>query len=153
MAWAWGHGLTLCWLVRKLQPCLQEKFWKGVWPGRHSVASAVEPGCGWTHRRILWEWLSYTGVCWWHCYPHPRNILKTVSKLLQEAVSMVQQWCDRTQLSINPQKMMIVPFTRKRDLKGLKLPTLSRNTLQPTTEVEYLGLILHKGLTWMTQFK
>jgi hypothetical protein len=38
---------------------------------------------------------------------------KTVSELLQEALSMVQQWCDRTQLSINPQKMVIVPFTRK----------------------------------------
>jgi hypothetical protein len=41
----------------------------------------------------------------------------TVSELLQEALSMVQQWCDRTQLStsINPQKMVIIPFTRKRD--------------------------------------
>jgi hypothetical protein len=27
---------------------------------------------------------------------------------------MVQQWSDRTQLSINPRKMVIVPFTRKR---------------------------------------
>jgi hypothetical protein len=35
----------------------------------------------------------------------------TVSELLQEALSMVQCWCDRTQLSINPQKMVIVPFT------------------------------------------
>jgi hypothetical protein len=31
----------------------------------------------------------------------------TISELLQEALSMVQQWCDRTQLSINPQKMVI----------------------------------------------
>jgi hypothetical protein len=38
------------------------------------------------------------------------------TELLQEALSMVQQWCDRTQLSINPQKMVIVPFTRKGDL-------------------------------------
>jgi hypothetical protein len=26
----------------------------------------------------------------------------TVSELLQEALSMVQEWCDRTQLSVNP---------------------------------------------------
>jgi hypothetical protein len=71
----------------------------------------------------------------------------TVSELLQEALSMVQQWCDRTQLSINLQKMVIVPFTRKRDLRGLKEPTLSRHTLQLTTKVKYLGLILDKGLT------
>jgi hypothetical protein len=37
----------------------------------------------------------------------------TVSELLQEASSMVQQWCDRTQLSVNPQKMVMVTFTQK----------------------------------------
>jgi hypothetical protein len=35
-----------------------------------------------------------------------------VSELLQEALGTVQQWCDRTQLSINPQKMT-VSFRRK----------------------------------------
>jgi len=51
---------------------------------------------------------------------------------------MVQLWCDRTQLSINPQKMVSVPFTKKRDLRGLEEPTLSGHTLQLTTEVKYL---------------
>ena len=27
-----------------------------------------------------------------------------------------EKWCDRTQLYIKPQKMVIVPFTQKRDL-------------------------------------
>jgi hypothetical protein len=49
-----------------------------------------------------------------------RKFPYTVSELLQEALSMVQQTCERTQLSINPQKMVVVPFTRKRDLRGLK---------------------------------
>jgi hypothetical protein len=62
----------------------------------------------------------------------------TVSKLLREALSMAQQWCDRTQLSVNAQKTVIVPFTWKRDLKGLKEPTLSGHTLQLTNEVKYL---------------
>jgi hypothetical protein len=82
-------------------------------------------------------------------YPFPN----TVSELLQEALSMVQQWCDRTQLSINPQKMVTVPFTRKRDLRGLKEPTLSGHTLQLTTDIKYLGLILDKGMTWKAQLK
>jgi hypothetical protein len=77
----------------------------------------------------------------------------TLSELLQEALSMVQQWCDRTQLSITPQKMMIVPFTWKRDLRGLKEPTLSGHMLQLTTEVKYLELILDKELTWKAQMK
>jgi hypothetical protein len=37
---------------------------------------------------------------------------------------------------------------RKRGLKGLKEPTLSGHTLQPTNKVRYLGPILGKGLIW-----
>jgi hypothetical protein len=47
--------------------------------------------------------------------------------------------------------MVIVPFTRKTDLRGLKEPTVSGHTLQLTTDVKYLGLILDKGLTWKAQ--
>jgi len=39
-------------------------------------------------------------------------------------------------------------LTRKRDLRGLKEPTLSGHSLQPTTKVKYLGPIPDKGLTW-----
>lgn len=44
----------------------------------------------------------------------------TVSELLHKALSAVQQCCDRTHLSINPQKTVIVPFIRNRDLRSLK---------------------------------
>jgi len=48
---------------------------------------------------------------------------------------------------------MIVPFTRKRDLRGLKEPNFLGHTLQLTTKVKYLGIIQDKGLTWKTQLK
>jgi hypothetical protein len=54
----------------------------------------------------------------------------TFSELLQEALSIVQQWCEKTQLSINPQKMVIVPFTRKRGLCGSKETILSGHKLR-----------------------
>jgi hypothetical protein len=54
---------------------------------------------------------------------------------------------------MNSQKMVIVPFTQKRDLRGLKEPTLSWHTWHLTTEVKYLGLFLDKGLTWKAQLK
>jgi hypothetical protein len=41
----------------------------------------------------------------------------------------------------------------KRDLRGLKEPTLSGHILQITTEVKYLPLILDKGLTQKAQLK
>jgi len=43
------------------------------------------------------------------------TFLHIISEHLQEALNVVQHWCNRTQLSINPQNMVIVPFTRKRD--------------------------------------
>jgi hypothetical protein len=49
--------------------------------------------------------------------------------------------------------MVIVPFTQKRDLRGLNEPILSGHTLQLTAEVKYLGLMLDKGLTWKAQLK
>jgi hypothetical protein len=49
--------------------------------------------------------------------------------------------------------MMVVPFTMKRDLRGLKEPTLSGHKLQLATKVKYLGLTLDKGLTWKTARK
>ena len=65
---------------------------------------------------------------------------------------MVQQQCDSTQLSINPQKTVTVSFTQKRDLRGLK-ETLSGHKLQLTTRVKNLGPILDKGLTWKAQLE
>ena len=76
-----------------------------------------------------------------------QKFLNTVPKLYQEALSKVQQWHERGHLSTNPQKTVIVPFTRERDLSGLKELTLPGHKLQLTTEVRYLGLILNRGLT------
>ena len=66
-------------------------------------------------------------------------ILGKLPNTVSELLSMVEQWCDRTQLSINLQKMVVVPFARKRDLRILKEPTLSGHTLQLTTEVKRGG--------------
>jgi hypothetical protein len=52
--------------------------------------------------------------------------LQTVSEVLQTALFTVQQWCERTNLSINPSKMVIIPFTRKWNIKGFKEPVLNK---------------------------
>jgi hypothetical protein len=54
-------------------------------------------------------------------------------------------------LSINPSKRVVIPFTKKRFLKGVKELTLFGKTIQLSTEVNYLGLTLDKGLTWGAQ--
>jgi hypothetical protein len=47
--------------------------------------------------------------------------------------------------------MVIIPFTRKRNTKGLKTPILFNKMVQLSSEVKYLGLILDKGLAWKKQ--
>jgi hypothetical protein len=43
--------------------------------------------------------------------------------------------------------MVITPFTRKRNIKGLQEPTLFSKMIQLSSEVKNLELILDKGLT------
>jgi hypothetical protein len=79
------------------------------------------------------------------------KFLQTVSEVLQTALCTVQQWCKRTNLPINPNKTVIILFTRMRDIRGLQEPILFNNTIQLSSEVKYLGLILDKELMWKKQ--
>jgi hypothetical protein len=54
-------------------------------------------------------------------------------------------------LSINPNKTIAIPFTSRRNLKGLKEPVLFVEKIQLSNEVKYLGITLDKGLTWKKQ--
>jgi hypothetical protein len=47
--------------------------------------------------------------------------------------------------------MVVIPFTRKRNIKGLKEPILFSKMIQLYSEVKYLGITLDKGLTWKKQ--
>jgi hypothetical protein len=75
----------------------------------------------------------------------------TASEILQTALCTVQKWCEKTSLSISPHKTVIIPFTRKRELKGLKEPSLFNKRIQLSSEVKYLEITLDKGLTWKKQ--
>jgi hypothetical protein len=56
-------------------------------------------------------------------YAHDTAILingkfpQTVSEVLQTALCIVQQWCDRIKLSIYPNKTALIPFTWKRNIR------------------------------------
>jgi hypothetical protein len=69
-----------------------------------------------------------------------------VSEVLQTDLRTVQQWCKTTNVSINPNKTVVIPITRKRDIRELKEPILFNNTIQLSSTVKYLRLILDKGL-------
>jgi len=161
MAWAWRHDL-ICWWIGST---LGGRKIKATLAGE---AGSVARGCPQEGILLALLWSLFVdelikGLKENGCYTlgYAEDIvtiirgefLNTTSELPQDALSMVQQWCDRTQLSMNPQKMVILPPTQIRYLRRLKEPTLSGYTLQLTTKVKYLGLTLDKGLTWKTQLK
>jgi hypothetical protein len=64
-------------------------------------------------------------------FPH------TVSEVIQTALCTVLKWCEKTNLSVNPNKTVIIPFTRKREIKELKEPILFNKMIQLSSEVQY----------------
>jgi hypothetical protein len=68
------------------------------------------------------------------------------SEVLQTALCTVQQWSERTKLFINPNKTVVIPFTKKRHIQGLREPILFSKRIQLSSEVKYLGVTLDKGL-------
>jgi len=72
----------------------------------------------------------------------------TVLGIIQWALNTVELWCGGLGLSVNPEKTGLVAFTRKRKLTGLFEPRLFGKTLQRSTTVKYLGVILDSRLTW-----
>lgn len=73
--------------------------------------------------------------------------------LMQEALKIIELWCNDQSLTINPSKTEMVLFTRKRKLGELKLPKLLNTRLALSSEVKYLGVILDSKLTWEPHLK
>lgn len=68
---------------------------------------------------------------------------------MQSALNIAERWCKLNELSINPAKAELVPFTMKRKTIITKMPILFNET-QTLKEVEYLGVTLDSKLSWIT---
>lgn len=68
--------------------------------------------------------------------------------LMRSALKIVEQWCVKHELSVNPLKTELIMFTNKRNLGQLRLPKLFNTELSLTSEVKYLGVILDSKLIW-----
>ncbi|GBP11128.1 Retrovirus-related Pol polyprotein from type-1 retrotransposable element R1 4 [Eumeta japonica] len=66
---------------------------------------------------------------------------------MQLALDVTSEWCQEKELTINPNKTTLVPFTRRRNVHigELKLGTVG---IEQSEEMKYLGVILDRTLTW-----
>jgi hypothetical protein len=79
MAWSWSNNLLMDqlhagWHKNNCFVCRRNSW--GVCLQGGILLLLLWSLDGWTHRRTQWEWLLFTGVCRWHCYPHKRKIPK-----------------------------------------------------------------------------
>ena len=73
---------------------------------------------------------------------------RPVSEVLQNVLKRLENWCNRTRFSLNPNKMSIVPFTSIKYKGPIKELFLFGSRIQLLTKFKYLELILDKGLNW-----
>lgn len=76
------------------------------------------------------------------------KFLGELSSRTQKAVRIVEKWCSRVGLTVNPEKSEIVIFTRNRKLDGFKAPMIFGREITRQESAKYLGVILDSKLTW-----
>ena len=73
--------------------------------------------------------------------------------LMRSALSIVEKWCRKVQLTINTEKAEAVLFTRKyktRPVAGLKLFDKEKKA---SKEAQYLGVVLDSKLNWSSHLE
>jgi ribonuclease HI len=69
----------------------------------------------------------------------------TVQSNMQRALHLAESWCLENELSINPTKTAMIPFTNRRNL-NLKLCRLFNTDIQFASETKYLGIYFDSKL-------
>ena len=71
----------------------------------------------------------------------------TVCNRMQNALDITHEWCIEKGLSVNPQKTILVPFTRRRNT-SLNTINMNKVNIPLTNHTKYLGVIFDQKLTW-----
>ena len=68
--------------------------------------------------------------------------------VMQQAVGIVDTWCKKTGLLVNPNKTEVVVFTRRYKWRTTSTLKLGGQQLKINEQAKYLGVILDKKLAW-----
>lgn len=84
-------------------------------------------------------------------FPIIGPFISVVCRKAQGTLNMFDTWCSKNVLPALPTKTSVVFFTRRKMLDGFVSPTLIGITIQISSEVKYLGVILESKLLWTSQ--
>ena len=74
--------------------------------------------------------------------------LSVMCEIAQRILKGIESWCKQRDLSVHPDKTIMVLFTKKRILDGLIPITFYGKELQFSPQVKYLGVWLDSKLNW-----
>jgi ribonuclease HI len=77
----------------------------------------------------------------------------TVADIMQKALMAAQSWCHQNKLSINPEKICLMPVTRRYKVKDLKQLKMYNTNLKYSYENKFLWVILDSRLNWEPHIK
>ena len=76
----------------------------------------------------------------------------TVLDVFQRSLNIVQSFCNKVGLSVNPAKTTVIPFTTRYKLGDLRPPVMYGQMLHFSNDAKYLGIYLDSKLNWNSHF-
>ena len=76
------------------------------------------------------------------------KFIDTVFDQMQGGLKLVERWCNKTDLFVNPNKSSLVLFTRRRNKEGIRTLKMFEQVIPLVNEIRYLGIILDSKLNW-----
>lgn len=73
---------------------------------------------------------------------------EVLQNILQQALDKMIAWCTENGLSIQPEKVGILVFTRKYKVKPLRKMRIGNRQVEYSTEMKYLEIIRDNTLRW-----
>ena len=131
--------------------------------GDTTLCGTVDPGCpqGGVLSPLLWclvvdELLHQLSGQGYHPIGYADDILIIVRGqhldalfgVMQQALGIVDTWCKKSGLSVNPNKTEVVVFTRRYKWRTTRTLKLGGQQLKINEQAKYLEFILDKKLAW-----
>lgn len=79
--------------------------------------------------------------------------LATISERTQLATKIVEEWCSKSGLTVNPEKSELVIFTKNKKLIGFTNPMIFGKEIARKNSAKYLGIILDSKLNWTDKYR
>lgn len=77
-----------------------------------------------------------------------KNLTSAMSSKMNEAMKIVENWCNETGLSVNPDKTVMMKFSKGNKDKALTAIKIYGKNIQRVNNFKYLGIVFDENFKW-----